>query len=195
MIEYIKGKIVELNPTELILDNNGIGYKILISLQTYEKLKEAKECLIYIHHHLREDDEQYFGFAEKQEREVYRLLISVSGVGASTARVMLSSLSYEELKNAILSEDITKIKSIKGIGLKTAQRIILELKDKIVKGEGSADTLIYKIDNQDIINEASSALLMLGYSRPNINKAIQKILKNNENPKVEEIIKLALQLL
>ena len=142
MIDYIKGTIEELGPTEITVDNNGIGYKILISLQTYEGLNGHKDVKIYIHHYLREDEELYYGFATKDERELFRLLISVSGIGASTARMMLSSLNAEEIRNAILAEDINRIKSIKGIGLKSAQRLILELKDKVVKGGGA--------DNQQI---------------------------------------------
>ena len=134
MIDYIKGKIVEITPTDMVLECYGIGYKILISLQTYEGLHKQEESTVYIHHYLREDEELYYGFATKDERELFRLLIGVSGIGASTARMMLSSLYSEEIRNAILAEDINKIKSIKGIGLKSAQRLILELKDKIAKG-------------------------------------------------------------
>ena len=121
MIDYIKGTIEELTATETTVENNGIGYKILISLQTYEVLNGTKETKIYIHHYLREDEELYYGFATKDERELFRLLIGVSGIGASTARMMLSSLTSDEIRNAILAEDINKIKSIKGIGLKSAQ--------------------------------------------------------------------------
>jgi Holliday junction DNA helicase RuvA len=120
MIDYIKGSIEELSPTETTVENNGIGYKILISLQTYESLNGLKEAKIYIHHYLREDEELYYGFASKDERELFRLIISVSGIGAATARMMLSSLSSDEIRNAILAEDLNKIKGIKGIGLKTA---------------------------------------------------------------------------
>ena len=141
MIDYIKGTIEELGAAEITLENNGIGYKILISLQTYESLNGMKEAKVYIHHYLREDEELYYGFASKDERELFRLLIGVSGIGASTARMMLSSLTSEEIRNAILAEDINKIKSIKGIGLKSAQRLILELKDKVSKG-GGADNKI-----------------------------------------------------
>ena len=119
MIDYIKGTIEELTATETTVENNGIGYKILISLQTYEALNGTKDTKIYIHHYLREDEELYYGFATKDERELFRLLIGVSGIGASTARMMLSSLTSDEIRNAILAEDINKIKSIKGIGLKS----------------------------------------------------------------------------
>lgn len=195
MINYIKGIITELSPTEVILENSGIGYNILISLQTFEALKEKKDATVYIHHHLREDDEQYYGFAGKDERELFRLLIGVSGIGVSTARMMLSSLSAEEIRNAILAEDLNKIKSIKGIGLKSAQRLILELKDKIAKGEGVEISLIGTESNTAEIEEATRALLMLGFTKPNINKAIQKIFKEGKPEKVEDIIKIALKLL
>ena len=129
MIDYIKGIIVELSPAELILENNGIGYSILISLQTFQALQDKKEATVYIFHYLREDAELFYGFATKDERELFELLISVSGIGVNSARMMLSSLSAEEIRQAILSEDIARIKSVKGIGVKSAQRLVLELKD------------------------------------------------------------------
>ena len=141
MIEYIKGTLAELNPTEAIIENNGIGYSTLISLQTYEEIHGKSEVKLYIHHYLREDEELYYGFASKDERHLFRLLISVSGIGAATARMMLSSMSSEEITNAIQTENINKIKSIKGIGLKSAQRLIIELKDKVGKVSGNAPTL------------------------------------------------------
>ena len=140
MIDYIKGTIAELSPAELVLENNGIGYGILISLQTFQALQEKKEAKVYIFHYLREDMEEYYGFATKDERELFELLISVSGIGVASARMMLSSLSAEEIRQAILSEDVARIKSIKGIGVKSAQRMIIELKDKVVKGEGADST-------------------------------------------------------
>ena len=117
MIDYIKGKIIELTPTDLVLECYGIGYKILISLQTYEALNGKSDSTVYIHHYLREDEELYYGFATKDEREMFRLLIGVSGVGAATSRMMLSSLTTDEIRNAIIGEDLNKIKSIKGIGI------------------------------------------------------------------------------
>ena len=143
MIDYIKGIIVELSPAELILENNGIGYSILISLQTFQALQDKKEATVYIFHYLREDAELFYGFATKDERELFELLISVSGIGVNSARMMLSSLSAEEIRQAILSEDIARIKSVKGIGVKSAQRLVLELKDKIVKGEGADSTELF----------------------------------------------------
>lgn len=194
MIDYIKGEITELNPTEMTLECNGIGYKILISLQTYDKLKQSRDAKIYIHHYLREDDEQYFGFAGKDERELFRLLIGVSGIGAATARMMLSSLSSDELRNAILSEDINKIKSIKGIGLKSAQRLILELKDKISKGEGSSQNIIFQTSGANPnLEEATTALVMLGFTKPNVTKALAAVLKETPDANLEQLIKLGLK--
>lgn len=193
MIEYIKGQIIELTPTELILDNAGIGYSILISLQTYEAFQNRKEATAYIHHYIREDEELFYGFATKDERELFRLLISVSGIGVASARMMLSTLSSDEIRQAILSEDIRKIKSVKGIGLKSAQRLVLELKDKVVKGEGAADTPLFKADNSAVVEEATTALVMLGFSKANIAKVMPSILKDKPDAKVEDIIKAALQ--
>ncbi|MFA6592522.1 MAG: Holliday junction branch migration protein RuvA [Bacteroidales bacterium] len=193
MIDYIKGKVAELSPMLVVLETGGIGYSILISLQTYETLKEKEEAKVYIYHYLSQDKELYYGFATKDERELFELLISVSGIGVSSARMMLSSLTSEEIRNAILSEDVNRIKSVKGIGIKSAQRLILELKDKIVKGEGSDAGVIVKVESSAAVEEATSALTMLGFSRPNIAKAIHAVLKDSPNAKVEELIKASLQ--
>lgn len=193
MIDYIKGQIIELTPTELILECGGIGYSILISLQTYEAMQRQTQTVAYIHHYIREDEELFFGFATKDERELFRLLIGVSGIGVASARMMLSSLTSEEIRNAILSEDIHKIKSVKGIGLKSAQRLILELKDKIVKGAGSDTGIIFKADKNALVDEATTALVMLGFSKANINKVMPAILKENPQARVEDIIKAALK--
>lgn len=195
MIDYIKGTIVDLSPAELILENNGIGYRILISLQTFQALQEKKDAKVFIFHYLREDAELYYGFATKDERELFELLISVSGIGVNSARMMLSSLSAEEIRQAILSEDIARIKSVKGIGVKSAQRLVLELKDKIVKGEGADSTELFGGNRSEIVEEASRALVMLGFEKPAVNKAIQAVLKANPNAKVEQIIKSALQMM
>ena len=195
MIDYIKGIIEELGPTELTLENNGIGYKILISLQTYEGLNGTKEAKVYIHHYLREDEELYYGFATKDERELFRLLIGVSGIGASTARMMLSSLTSDEIRNAIIAEDINKIKSIKGIGLKSAQRLILELKDKVVKGAGAENTTLFVPAANSAVEEATTALVMLGFTKANVNKAVTAVLKKNPTASLEDIIKLALKMM
>ena len=193
MIDYIKGQIIELTPTELILENHGIGYSILISLQTYEAFQLQTQAVAYIHHYIREDEELYYGFATKDERELFRLLIGVSGIGVASARMMLSTLTSEEIRSAILSEDIHKIKSVKGIGLKSAQRLVLELKDKIVKGGGAEAPVIFKTDNSALVDEATTALVMLGFSKAAIAKVMPGILKNNPNAKVEDLIKAALK--
>ena len=193
MIDYIKGKIVEITPTDMVLECYCIGYKILISLQTYEGLHQKEDATVYIHHYLREDEELYYGFATKDERELFRLLIGVSGIGASTARMMLSSLYSEEIRNAILAEDINKIKSIKGIGLKSAQRLILELKDKIAKGGGTDNAALFLTASDAIVDEATTALVMLGFTKANVNKAVSAVLKEKPGAALEEIIKLALK--
>ncbi len=197
MIDYISGKIAELTPTRVVLDNGGIGYAIEISLQTYAALESQKEAKVYIYHHIQSssDVEMFYGFSSKDERSIFELLISVSGVGVNTARVILSSFSADELREAILSENVAAIKSVKGIGLKTAQRMVLELKDKISKGEGAASDVLLVSDRNAVAEEAAAALQMLGFSKPNISKAIQKIVSSNPNIKVEELIKQALQIL
>lgn len=193
MIDYIKGQIIELTPTELILECGGIGYSILISLQTYEALQLKTQAVAYIHHYIREDEELFYGFATKDERELFRLLIGVSGIGVNSARMMLSSLTSDEIRNAILAEDINRIKSVKGIGLKSAQRLVLELKDKIVKGAGSDTGTIFKADTNALVDEATTALVMLGFSKAAINKVMPAILKDNPQARVEDIIKAALK--
>ena len=192
MIDYIKGKTVELTPTDMVVECYGIGYRILISLQTYEGFNGKDDVTVYIHHYLREDEELYYGFSTKDERELFRLLIGVSGIGASTARMMLSSLTAEEIRNAIIAEDINKIKSIKVIGLKSAQRLILELKDKVVKGAG-ADTSLFQNATNSTVEEAATALVMLGFTKPNVNKALTAVTKEKPGASVEELIKLALK--
>ena len=193
MIDYIKGSLIEITPTDMVLECYGIGYKILISLQTYEALNGKSEITAYIHHYLREDEELYYGFATKDERELFRLLIGVSGIGSSTARMMLSSLTSDEIRNAILAEDINKIKSIKGIGLKSAQRLILELKDKVVKGSGTDSTTLFQTGTPAVTDEAITALVMLGFTKANVNKAVSAVLKESPNASLEEIIKLSLK--
>ena len=193
MIDYIKGKLVELTPTEAIVECCGIGYRTLISLQTYEGLNGKDDVKVYIHHYLREDEELYYGFSGKDERELFRLLIGVSGIGASTARMMLSSLTSDEIRNAIIAEDINKIKSIKGIGLKSAQRLILELKDKVVKGAGAENTSLFSSGSNAATEEAITALVMLGFTKANVNKAVAAVLKESPAASLEEIIKLSLK--
>lgn len=199
MTDYISGKIAELTPTQVVIDNNGIGHISEISLQTFQALDGKTEAKVWIQSQINPRDgiQVDYGFASKDERELFRLIISVSGMGASSARMMLSSLSSDELREAIISENINLIKSVKGLGLKTAQRLILELKDKVVKGEGAASQELFTSAGERNANveEATAALQMLGFSKPNIGKAIQKILKDNPAAKVEEIIKAALKML
>lgn len=197
MIDFVTGKLCEINPTRVVVDNNGIGYAMEISLQTYDHLKEKKEAVVYVLSQVnqREGTSIDYGFANKEERELFKLITSVSGIGASSARMILSSLSAGELREAILSENVNTLKSIKGIGLKSAQRMILELKDKIVKGEGASNDLLFASQNNEILEEASSALMMLGFNKANIQKAIQNIIKANPNASVEQIIKSALKML
>ena len=197
MIEYISGAIAELTPTQVVIDNQGIGYIMEISLQTYALLEHKKESKIFLQTQVNQRDgtEVSYGFATKEERDLFRLITGVSGMGAASARMILSSLSADELREAILSEDVARLKAIKGIGLKSAQRIVLELKDKIVKGEGSSENTVFEGGSSDAVEEATAALQMLGFPRPNINKAIQAILKEHPLAKVEEIIKMALSML
>lgn len=184
-----------LTPTMAVIDNQGIGYAVEISLQTYDALNGKSEATAYIQRQINPRDgvEVDYGFATKEERELFRQITSVSGMGAASARMVLSSLSAEELRNAILSEDVNRLKGVKGIGLKTAQRMVLELKDKIVKGEGASVDVLFRADSNAAAEEAATALQMLGFAKPNINKAIQAILKQDPQASVEEIIKAALQ--
>lgn len=194
MIEYIKGQLTELSPTDAIVECNGIGYHILISLQTFSQLENKTDVTVFIHHYLREDEELYYGFASKDERELFRRLIGVSGIGAATARMMLSSLSSDEIRNAIIAEDINRIKSIKGIGLKSAQRLILELKDKIVKGGGGADiSAIFASKDNAVVEEAVTALVLLGFTKANVTKAVAAVVKENPDAGLESIIKFSLK--
>ena len=195
MIDYIKGTIVDLTPAELILENNGIGYRILISLQTYQVLENKKEATVYIYHYLREDMELYYGFATKDERELFELLISVSGIGVNSARMMLSSLSAEEIRHAILSEDIARIKSVKGIGLKSAQRMVLELKDKISLNTSAEELTAEDIGGttdvgSDVLSEALAALTSLGYSESEIMPVVKRVgTKNTTEALIKAVLK------
>lgn len=193
MIDYIKGEIIELTPTDTVVECYGIGYSILISVQTYSALEGKKNATMYIHHYLREDEELYYGFATKEERAMFRLLIGVSGIGAATARMMLSSLTVEEIQNAILSEDVNRIKSVKGIGLKSAQRMILELKDKVVKGEQTDMSALFAQTSSKASEEATTALIMLGFTKANVTKAVNAVLKDDPTASVETIIRKSLQ--
>ena len=195
MIDYISGKLVTLTPTMAVIDNQGIGYALEISLQTYDVLNGKDTATAFVQRQLnpRDGTDVDYGFATREERELFRQITSVSGMGAASARMVLSSLSAEELRNALLAEDVARLKSVKGIGLKTAQRMVLELKDKIVKGDSAEPGVLLRSDTNAAAEEAGTALQMLGFSKPNINKALQAILKANPQASVEELIKAALQ--
>jgi Holliday junction DNA helicase RuvA len=191
MIDYIKGKLTEVTPTFIVIENGGIGYFVSISLSTFTRLEGKDECKILVHEIIREDSYQLFGFADKEERDIFRLLISVTGVGASTARMMLSSLSYDEIEKAILGSDVNTLKSVKGIGLKTAQRIIVDLKDKLGKQSGTGE--IFAFTNNTKREEALSALVMLGFGRSAVLKVLDRITREEKNLTVEDMIKRALK--
>lgn len=191
MYEYLTGKISELTPAYAVVENNGIGYIVNISLNTYSKLNGNNTCTLFLHHVVREDAELFFGFYSKQEREIFRQLISVSGVGPNTARMMLSSLNSEEIQKAIISGNVVQLKSIKGIGQKTAERIIVDLRDKIAKTEFVGENITGS--HNTIRQEALSALLMLGFQRNITEKTIDKLLLQNTALSAEELVKLALK--
>lgn len=191
MITHIRGKLVEKNPTNVVIDCNGVGYFLNISLHTYGKLGNEELLQLFTHLQIKEDAHSLFGFFEKSERDVFRLLISVSGIGTGTARTMLSSLSPKQVKDAIAVGDVSTIQSVKGIGVKTAQRVIIDLKDKVLK--------VHEIDEVSYISgntnkdEALSALETLGFNRKTAEKVVGKILSKNPDAEVEEIIKEALK--
>jgi Holliday junction DNA helicase RuvA len=191
MIEYIKGTITQTTPTFVTIETGGIGYFINISVNTFSKLEGKTDFKILIHEVIREDAHQLFGFADEGEREIFRLLISVSGVGASTARMMLSSLNPGEIEKAISGSNVDLLKSVKGIGLKTAQRIIVDLKDKIGKHAGSGEIFAFA-DNRNR-DEALSALVMLGFAKSAVAKVLDKIVREEINLTVEDMIKRALK--
>lgn len=191
MITHIKGRLVEKNPTYVVVDCNGLGYYIHISLNTFSKLPEDEAVFIYTHLAIKEDSHALYGFADKIEREIFRLLISVSGVGTSIARTMLSSMTSEEIQHAIASGDAPKIQSVKGIGAKTAQKVVIDLKDKIIKTYGIDE--VSAVQNNTNKEEALSALEVLGFARKQSEKVIERILKQDAGLSVEELIKQALK--
>ena len=193
MFEYINGKISEITPTYVVLEASGVGYFINISLYSYTEIQKLTECRIYLHQVIREDAHVLFGFYSKSEREIFRQLISVSGIGANTARMMLSSLNPYEIQHAIVEENVNVLKNIKGIGAKSAERIIVDLKDKI--GKVSEEHEIFTLKDNTIEEEALSALVLLGFNKNAVKKAIQKILTQNRSLSVEEVIKAALKIL
>ncbi len=191
MFEYIQGSISELTPTYVVVDCAGVGYLIHISLHTYSGLSGKKQAIVFVHQIVREDAQLLYGFAGKDEREIFRLLLSVSGVGANTARTMLSSLSPAEIKESILSGNIKLLNNVKGIGAKTAQRIIVDLKDKVGKSDLSEDFL--SAANNTNREEALSALVMLGFAKNTIEKVLDKLLKDDPQASVEDLVKMALK--
>ncbi|MBP3354087.1 MAG: Holliday junction branch migration protein RuvA [Bacteroidales bacterium] len=193
MIEYIKGKITELTPANAILESYGIGYNLSISLTTFSLLKEGEDVKLYVYEAIREDAHLLYGFVNKRERELFTLLISVSGVGPNTARIILSSFTPEELENIIASGNVGLLKGVKGIGSKTAERIIVDLKDKIKVGDSTF--IIGTRAEQEVQEETVAALVMLGYPQPAAKKVVQKLSKENPNYKVEELVKAALKAL
>ena len=190
MITQLKGRMIEKSPTEVVIDCNGVGYLVNISLNTFSKLTDSESISLFTHLQVKEDSHTLFGFIEKTERNLFRKLISVSGIGASTARTMLSSLSPKEIQSAIISGDVSTIQSVKGIGLKTAQRVIIDLKDKVGLISEN-DQFIGNISNTNQ-DEALSALEVLGYNRKQTSKVIEMLINNSPEITVEELIKGAL---
>ena len=190
MITQIKGKLVEKNPTQVVIDCNGIGYEVNISLYTFSSLSSDENIKLFTHLQVREDAHILYGFFTVLERSVFKLLISVSGIGTSTARTMLSSLTPSEIQQAIATEDVPTIKGVKGIGLKTAQRVIIELKDKIKSLQGTDEIPVFK--SNTIKEETLSALEVLGYSRKASEKVVDKLIQGDPDSSVEELIKSAL---
>jgi len=191
MIAHLQGKLVEKTPTQVIIDCGGVGYHVNISLHTYSLLPSSDFIKLYTHLQIKEDAHTLFGFMEKSEREIFKMLLSVSGIGASIARTMLSSLDPKQITNAIASGDVVTIQSIKGIGSKTAQRVILDLKEKVLK--------LYDLDEVSMSqsntnrDEALSALEVLGFVRKSSEKIVEKIVKEDPDSSVETIIKKALK--
>jgi len=199
MIDYIKGEIAELQPATAVLECYGIGYALSISLNTYSAIQGKKECKLFVYEAVRQDAAQVlYGFSTKQERELFLLLISVSGIGGNTARTILSALSPAELVNCISTENTSILKGVKGLGLKTAQRIIVDLKDKIKNDSiavGGSDLTMVSVpsSNKQVHDEAVSALTMLGFAVAPSQKVVYAILKAQPNATVEQVIKLALK--
>lgn len=192
MIHHINGRLVEKAPTHAIIEAAGVGYFINISLLTFSKLKDVEACMLYTYLSIKEDAHTLYGFAEKSEREIFKKLISVNGVGASTARVMLSSLTPDEITGAIVTGDVDTLKSIKGIGVKSAQRIIVDLKDKFGKVDGLEQNIL-TFNNNTHRDEALSALLALGFTKNTVEKVLNKVLKAQPDLDVEGLIKEALK--
>lgn len=192
MFEYIHGPLTDLSPANAVIEAGSVGYFIHISLNTYSKISGKEKVKLFLHQVVREDAHLLYGFADKAERELFRFLISVSGIGSNTAIMMLSSLLPDEIRKAILDENVNLLKSVKGIGAKTAQRIIIDLKDKIGKSPASDRILMTATDNTTR-EEALSALVMLGFQKKNVEAELDKIIKANPGLTVEKMIKMALK--
>lgn len=193
MYEFLQGVLTEKNPTYVVLENNGIGYLVNISLNTFSKIKDLQKTKLFTHFYVREDAQILYGFADEVERELFRFLLSVSGVGASTARLILSSLSTEEVYTAITQEQSSVLQSVKGVGGKTAQRIVIDLKDKLMKAGIEHEKVDFS--HNTIKDEALSGLLILGFNKSSAEKAINKILQKDSVTNVEGLIKEALKIL
>lgn len=191
MYEFIRGNVVERNPASVVMETGGMGYFVNISLNTYSKINTIKETTLYLHLTVREDAHILFGFADKSERTLFRNLILVNGVGPSTAIMMLSSMNPDEIATAVTTENVNALKSVKGIGIKTAQRIIIDLKDKLGKIYETDQILI--APNNTIRNESLSALVMLGFVKKDAEKTVTKILQEQPDATVESVIKQALK--
>ena len=196
MIEYIKGEITDLTPTYCVLETNGIGFQLNVSLVTYQELQGKTVARLYVYENIREDAHVLYGFLTKEERELFLLLISVSGVGAATARMILSSFTAMELQEVIATGNVNAIKSVKGIGLKSAQRIIVDLKDKVqIIGGSDAPTLNLATGSNENMEEAVAALVALGFQRAASVKVVEKLLKEDAAMPVAKIIKRALAMI
>lgn len=192
MYEYVKGIVAELTPTYVVVEAGGVGYAVNISLQTYSNIGNLKELQLWVHHIVREDAELLFGFFEKEEREIFRLLIGVSGIGPNTARMILSSLTSGEIRAAIMQDDVHRLQSIKGIGMKTAQRLVVELKDRVIKTTDATST----VGENSIVglhHEALSALVMLGFAKAPAEKVLNGLLREKPQIALEDLIKAALK--
>lgn len=193
MYDYLRGEIAEIAPTYAVIDCGGVGYYVNISLNTYTAIQNLREAKVFVYEAIREDAYTLFGFRDKEEREMFELLISVSGVGPNTARMILSSLTVDDLMSVIASGNSGMLKSVKGIGAKTAQRIIVDLKDKVAGVGGAA--AVAEAGSGEAYEEAVAALVMLGFTRAAVQKAVGKLLREQPTLKVEEIIKMALKIL
>jgi Holliday junction DNA helicase RuvA len=191
MFEYIKGSVSGLTPAGVVIEAGGLGYFLHISVNTYSSIKGKEQSKLFLHEVIREDAHLLYGFSDQDERDFFRMLISVNGIGAAIAIMMLSSYLTDDLRNAILTENVNLLKSIKGIGAKTAQRVIIELKDKV--GKGLASDKIFKTGNSVVRNEALSALEMLGFNKKAVENSVDQIIAANPELTVEQLLKIALK--